>query len=302
MPNVPSDPNGWWAAHKDGWSINDGIKKVGNWIGGIADESQSAIDQRQRLNEQGARAGGFANTGEFGYNEMGAEAAARRQHLERLASGQDSIAKEQLRQGLAQNMAQQRSMAASASPANAAMAARQASMNMGRATSGMAGQAVTAQLAERQAAEKALADMILRQREQDMNVALGSRRTAVDAYGNVKPEGSTLDKWGGAITGAATVATKSDERLKRDIKDGDSAANRVIDGLKSYRFKYKDEKYGKGERLGIMAQGIERAGLKHAVIDEPDGKAIHAGHLSTANTAMIGAHGRRLSKLEGKGK
>lgn len=266
------------------------------------DESASATQQRDNVNAQGAAAGGFANTGEFGYNEMGAEAAARREHLKRLASGQDSIAGEQLRQGLQKNLSLQQSMAASASPANAAMAARQASMNAGRAASGMAGQAVQAQLAERMQAEQALRDMILKQREQDMNVALGSRRTAVDAYNGVKPEGSTLDKWGGAITGGLGIVAKSDRRLKEDIKDGGKAARKTTDALRSYLFKYKSGKYGKGEQLGVMAQDLEAAGLGHAVQDTPTGKEVHGAKLSTANTAMIAELGRRLSKVEGKGK
>jgi hypothetical protein len=212
------------------------------------------------------------------------------------------IAREQLRQGLQTQMSAQRSMAASAAPANAAMAARTAMINTGRAQQAMSGQAAQAQLAERQAAQKALADMILQQRQQDMQVALGSRENAIAGYGGVKPEGSTLDKWGGAVVGGLGAIIKSDRRLKNEIEDGDDNANKAIAGLKAYTYKYRDEKHGKGARVGIMAQDLERAGLGHAVIDEPDGKAVHGAALSTANTAMIAALGKRLSKLEGKAK
>ncbi len=39
-----------------------------------------------------------------------------------------------------------------------------------------------------------------------MQVALGSRQNALTGYGNVKPEGSFVDKWGNAIVGGLGAA------------------------------------------------------------------------------------------------
>lgn len=194
-------------------------------------------------------------------------------------------------------------MAASASPQNQAMAARTAAMQMGRQGMGMSGQAAMAGLQERNQAQQQLGSMILGQRGQDAQVATGSRGNAIAGYGGVKPEGSMLDKWANPIAGGLGAFAKfSDKRLKEDIDDGDKVANAAIDGLRAYTYKYKDKKLGKDNELGIMAQDLEKAGLKHTIIETPRGKAVNGAALATSNTAMISALGRRLQKLEKGGK
>lgn len=171
------------------------------------DESQSAKQQRTDLNNQGGMASVFADQGQDNYNQMTAEASQARDQFRRLASGQDSLSSEQLRQGLAQNMAAQRSMAASASPANAPMAALHAAQNMGKLGAGMSGQAALAGIQERKAAQDALANMIMQQRGQDTQVALGSRQNATQAFGGVNPEKSAMEKYAGpAAAGLSAFA------------------------------------------------------------------------------------------------
>ncbi len=271
--------------------------------GSLAADSQSKIAQRDALLGQGKAAGDFAGVGEAGYGQMTAEAAAMRDALRRRASGQDSLSAEQLRQGLGSQLSMQRSMAASASPQNGPMAARTAALAMGRASSGMAGNQALAGIQERSAAEQGLSNMLLQQRGQDLNAALGSRQNAISGYGGVTPEKSWMEKYANPIAGAfGAGSAMSDKRLKEDVEDGDSAANDAVKGLRAYTFKYKDQKYGKGKQVGVMAQDLEGAGLKHAVFETPAGKAVDGAKLSTANTAMIAALGRRLSAIEGKGK
>lgn len=174
----------------------------------LTGDSQSAIDKRNQLTAQGQAAGNFANAGETGYSGLGWEAAMQREALRRRSAGENSVTAEQLRQGLAQNVAAQRSMAAGAPPSMQAMAARTAMMNTNRLGSAMAGQSAIARLQEQQAAEKALADAIAQQRALEANVALGSRQNAIAGYGGVTPEGSFMDKWGGAISaGLGAYAT-----------------------------------------------------------------------------------------------
>lgn len=173
------------------------------------DESDSQKQQRTDLGNQGGMASEFGDIGQRNYGQGSADVDAAAEALRRRASGQDSLSAEQLRQGIQQQYAAQRSMAASASPANAAMAARNAAMNMGRAQTGMAGQTAMAGIAERQSAQDALARMLLEKRQQDAQVALQSRQNAISGYGGMKPEGSLLDKWGGAVSaglGAAAAA------------------------------------------------------------------------------------------------
>lgn len=258
--------------------------------------------RRELLYQQAGAAGQFADQAQQGYGQLGGEASAQRDYLRRLASGQDSISAEQLRQGLQQNQAQQMSFAAGANPQNAAGAARTAAIMMGRQGAGMAGQQAIAGLQERQAANQGLSNMILQQRGQDLNAALGSRQTATQGYGANNagtPEKSDVEKYGPMAQAGLSAFMMSDRRLKKGLKDGDAPANKAIEGLRSYVYKYKDERHGKGEQLGIVAQELERSGLKHAVVDTPAGKAVHGAKLAGANTAMIAALGRRVSKIEG---
>jgi hypothetical protein len=285
-----------------GTGNNNGTKTPWGTVhfGGLA-KDPTADAQRAALNGQGAAAAGFADQAQQGYGALGAEAQQVRDYLRGVASGQNSIAGEQLRQGLQQNMAAQRSMAASAAPQNAAMAARTAAIQMGRQGAGMSGAAAMAGLQERRDAQSQLGSMILGQRGQDAQVATGSRGNAIAGYGGVKPEGSWLDKYGGAVVGGLAAGAKfSDKRLKEDIDDGDKAANSAIDGLRAYTYKYKDKKLGADNEIGIMAQDLEKAGLKHTIIETPRGKAVNGAALATSNTAMIAALGKRLAKVEGK--
>ncbi len=272
---------------------------------GIADDLTSdptAEAKADRLNQQGDAAGGFAEYGQGGVQQMDREGEGMRAALQRRAMGQDSMSAEQLRQGLGQQLSMQRSMAASASPQNAAMAARTGAMAMGRASSGMAGNQAIAGIQERSAAEKQLADMIMQKRQQDAQIALGSRQNATGAFGGVTPQGSVLQQYQPLIQagmGAASMAA-SDERLKKDIEDGDEKSKRILKGLKAYSYKYKDSKYGEGKQFGPMAQDLEKAGLGHAVVNTPEGKMVHGAKLALSSTALVAALGKRVSDLESK--
>lgn len=278
---------------------------VTNWwdntFGGGEGDKQNQED-RARLREQVGAAGDFANQGQQGFAQTGAEAAQARGYLRDLAEGRNSVSAEQLRQGLQSNVAAQRAMAASASPANAAMAARTAANNAARLGYGMSGQQAIAGLQERQQAQQMLNQMILQQRQQELEAALQSRSNAINGMtGQVaNPQKSWLEKNGPALSAGIGLLAMSDRRLKEEIEDGEAESRRVIDGLKAYTFKYTDQKHGEGKQLGIMAQDLERAGLGHAVIETRDGKAIHGAKLATSNTAMIAALGRRIAKLEGE--
>ncbi len=260
-------------------------------------DSGSTIRQRENLNESGNQASDFADQGQAGYAQMGAESAASRDFLRQQASGQHSVSAEQLRQGLQQNLASQRSMAASASPNNSAMASRTAAIQGNRAAYGMSGQQAQAGLVERQNAQAALSDMILKQRQQDAQVALGSRGNAIEGYKGVAGEKSDVEKWAGPVAGG--FMAMSDRRVKADIEDGDAKAKRTLEGLKAYSYRYKDEKHGKGKQFGPMAQEMEKAGLGHAVEDTPDGKAVNGAKTALSSLALTAALARRVSKLEG---
>jgi hypothetical protein len=291
---------------------------VGGPIGGVANAATGggvtgaifadpgAEQEKQRralLYAQAAGAGNFADRGEFGVGQLGAQGQMNIAGLQRLANGQDSIAAEQLRQGLAQNQAAQQSMAAGASPNNAASAARTAAIQMGRQGAALSGQQALAGLQERAQAQGQLASAIQGLRGQDLQAALQGRQTAIAGYGGyntaMTPEKSNIEKYGPMVQGF--LGAISDRRAKTGIRDGEIDAAKALAGLKAYSFKYKDEANGKGRRVGIVAQDLEKAGLKHAVIDTPAGKMVHGGHLATSLAAMMPVISKRLDRLEGRG-
>ena len=100
-------------------------------------------------------------------------------------------------------------------------------------------------------------------------------------------------------TGASLYAM-SDKRIKHNIEDGSKDADAALRKLSAYKYDYDNEKHGKGKQLGLMAQDIEAAGLGHAVIDTPDGKAVHGPKMALALAAMMPGLNKRLESLEKK--
>ncbi len=143
------------------------------------------------------------NYGAQGLNYYGADRTGMGQtqdYLRGQMMGQNSVAAEQLRQGLQQGLAAQQSMAASASPQNAAMAARTAAIQMGRLSGGLSGQQALAGLQERNAAAQGLGQLQLGQSGQDLQMGLGGYGLANQAYGTTL--GNPQKTWGGILGGA----------------------------------------------------------------------------------------------------
>jgi len=148
------------------------------------DATTRGKSEGERLGSEGERASAFANAGQGSFRGLGREATTERDYLRRLARGEDSVSALQLQGALQQNQAGQSSMAAGARPGNAAMAARQAAMNAGRQGAGLAGQQAVAGLQERNQAQAALSNMLMQQRQQELQATLGSRGQAIGAFGN----------------------------------------------------------------------------------------------------------------------
>lgn len=257
--------------------------------------------RRSLLDQQASLGGRFGDASQANYGQLGARGNASLDALQRQANGYDSVSAEQLRQALQQNQAQQMSMAQGGNPQDATSRARTAAIQSARLGSGLAGQQAVAGLQERNQAQGQYSQLLQGLRGQDLQGSLGGRQAAITGYGGNQPapapEKSGFEKYGPAIIGG--IAAASDRRLKTDVKDGDAGADKMLNALRSFTYRYKDEdKHGKGERTGIMAQDLERAGIKHAVVDTPDGKMVHGAHLATANTAMLAALRRRVEKIE----
>lgn len=195
------------ALQNPGWN-GWGLPSLSGALGiGSGDPSNK---YRNAVSSVGENALNFGYGAANNYNQNQAGLNQSIDALRALASGQNSVSAEQLRQGLQQNVAAQQSLAAGASPQNAAMAARQAAMNAGRLGYGLAGQQALAGLQERNQAQQALAQLQLGQSGQNLQGALGGYNAATGAWGQAlgnpqKTWGSVL---GGALGGAASMVPK----------------------------------------------------------------------------------------------
>jgi hypothetical protein len=294
--------------------IGSSVGKASEYLGGMLDPTENEfrdIDPTGQYQREIDAASRFGRGGEEGFRDVGRRMLSTEGRLQRRATGQDSLSAEQLRQGLQQNIAAQRSMAASARPGGQAMAARTAAMQSGRLGAGLAGQQALAGIAERQAAESQLAQLQGQMRAQELQAALASRGAALQGYGGLEQlRAGRFGAVAGQPTGAerlmslgqagAQLYAMSDRRIKTDIADGDDDAKAFLDGLKAYRFKYQDGgKHGEGDQLGIMAQDLEATRLgKQAVVNTDEGKAVHGAKLATALAAATANINQRLKRLE----
>lgn len=72
----------------------------------------------------------------------------------------------------------------------------------------------------------------------------------------------------GGIAQGAGMALASDRRIKEDVKPGHGASKEFLEGLKSYRFKYKGDDT---EHLGVMAQDVEKTPGGRGMVREVEG-------------------------------
>jgi hypothetical protein len=298
---------GIWGSIKDvgGWlheSITDPVGRMGKDWNNYQEWSEDPAEttRQDSLYGQADAAGAFADRAGGNYDALGGEANTERDYLRQVARGNESVSQRQLQESLQQNQAAQQSMAAGARPGNAAMAARGAAMNAGRQGQALAGQQATAGMQERQQAQRALQEAILRQRQQELQGATAGRGQAIGGYQAPVEGGSGSEQAMGLVsTGAGLISMISDERLKEDIEDGDFDADAALRALKSHSYQYKDQKHGSGKQLGIMAQELEANGLGQAVFETEDGdKAVHGAKLAGALAAMLPGINKRLEKLE----
>lgn len=102
---------------------------------------------------------------------------------------------------------------------------------------------------------------------------------------------------GTGLTAAAMFM--SDEREKEDVQDFDAGS--FLDSLTPHKYKYKDEKYGKGEQAGVMAQDLMRTPEGSAAVHNTDeGMMVDSGKAANLALASLADVHKRVKKLEGE--
>lgn len=264
-------------------------------------------DLQGQIREGAAEQMGYGRQDRENFNRLGQEANAERDYLRRIARGDESVSAMQLKQALGRNQAMQQSMAASARPGNAAMAARNAAANAGRQGAALAGQQALAGIQERQGAQRQLQDAILRQRGQDIGASQSAFGTGMgglsNAYGAAMGTPTKFENLFnmGMQGGQAAAMLFSDKNLKTGIEAADEDADDFIKGLKAYAYDYKDQEHGEGRQLGVLAQDVEKTKFgKQIVRKTKDGLALSTPHLTGALAAGLARVAGRLDTIEGK--
>lgn len=206
---------------------------------------------------------------------------------------------------------------------NPSAALRQASMGAAKVAGDTAANAAQLRANEQATYRKALADALAGVRGQDINnvntdVSEESNDTSgettsqgqgVTAEGNILSRQSAKDqadatKEGAIISGVGggltTLLTKSDKRVKKDVKQK-SLADELAKGVHGVVFKYEAPEEDDGKHFGVLAQQIREV-VPGAVKKMPDGAlGVDAGHMTMANTAILSELARRIMELEKKG-
>jgi len=240
----------------------------------------------------------------------------------RVAGNKPSVAEQQFSNSLDQLRAQQASQAASQGGYNPA-AQRASAFNTAQIGQQGAGQAALLRAQEQNAAEQLFANALNQARGQDFQrqmgfEQLGFNRDQLTAQQNQAYEQNMLNKYmadigrqqdaqgrqaagiGSLLQGGGSVAAMfSDRNLKKDIRRGDHSIEEFLNELSAFQYKYKK---GDGkDKLGVMAQDLEKSKLgKQMVLETPDGKMVDYGQGFSAMMAAIAYLNDKVKKVEGK--
>lgn len=127
-----------------------------------------------------------------------------------------------------------------------------------------------------------------------------SAPTSGEYIGQVNPQNYNLENYAAQLGQSAALPTMSafasDKNLKKEVKQSKKYVDEMLEKLKPYTFKYKNSKYGEGDRVGIMAQDLERSKMgKMLVKNTPEGKAID---VKNAIGAVMASQARIMEKLK----
>lgn len=205
--------------------------------------------------------------------------------------------------------------------ANTAMAMR----NMARSNADIgvnaAGQAGIAQLQDQQSAQNQLGGLLGGMRGQDIQVAGANQQgqlaqqqlqlgmlaqmlgvdqaTLQQELEKRKIDSTDKGMFGSLLQTGGSLMAMSDREVKTEIEDADFQVDYVLADLKPYAYRYKNEKHGKGRRLGIMAQDLEQTALgRSIVIETPEGKALDVNAALSLALAAVARLDKRVRELE----
>lgn len=233
-----------------------------------------------------------------------------------------SVADAQLRQATDRNINAAASMAASGRGPGATASAYNANNMAAGANQQAAADSGQLRLQEQLQARQLLGSQLGQTRGQDQNLAAlqlqdkaqrdnlvqkymqmgydadqANRQAALDME-KLKNDAYNHGGGGGGFLGGLFSAL-SDEREKTKIEAADDKLSEFLDALDAHSYEYKDPKNGRGRRISVMAQELEKSELGKEFVFETEGrKRVDYGKgLGTMLAAQAALH-KRIKKLE----
>lgn len=114
----------------------------------------------------------------------------------------------------------------------------------------------------------------------------------------------SLGGFAGQLSIAPEVAALSDERekIKISTKKAAEKITEFLDNLEPAEYEYKNEDYGEGKHISVMAQQMEKSEVGKKFVKEMDNKKfIDYGHALPMMMATIANIHGRLNKVEKRG-
>lgn len=138
------------------------------------------------------------------------------------------------------------------------------------------------------------------------NIALGLQQQEIDQR---RYDSEHSDRQLGAAAGVVMgllpllkttpAPTPSDENLKKDIKPAHKDIQEFLKHNSIKKYKYKNEKHGKGEFVSPMAQDLEKSKLgKSMVIQTPEGKMVDYGRGFGTMLSTMSLLNERIDSVE----
>lgn len=260
-------------------------------------EQQLRGQQMQQIGQlQGIASGQQQGAGEIAVQRQVADALARQQAFARMQHGGQA--------GLGYRAAARN---AGTIGIQGAGQAQQAALGDQMAAQGLLGQVtgqargqdigVAGQNATLQSQQNALAQQYLQSlMQQDLGAYQGTIQQRIAEMNKQSPAGAFLAAGGQIGAGLAM----SDERVKTDIADSGEDIDAMLDALVAKRYRYKnEERHGRGERSGIMAQDLLKSRAGAAVVRQhADGLALDINAALSASLAANARLNARLRKVE----
>jgi hypothetical protein len=289
-----------------GTAVTPGVGTVvggvaGYALGGLFDsENYGAVQQDW---SQVVHGRGLQDESRAGQSQLAEALWRRQQGLE------PSLAQMQYQQSRQQNLQDTASMAASSrgDAFGQALAHRQAADVAATTGQQYASQGAMLRAQEQMQTEGQLAGVYDAQRSGDLQYTQQEAQLQVEQAKwqadmiNAQREADSKKDAGllGAVGTAGAALIPSDKRIKTAVKPGDDAAERFLEALTAYRYRYKDD--DSTEHLGVMAQDMEQSALgKEAVRETSGGKAIHKSDAMGAMLAALANLHERVQKVESK--